>query len=300
MTPNLSASILARLLTLAKQRGDDYSLLLNRFGMERLLARVGMSAHADRFLLKGALLFALWYDAPHRPTRDADLLGFGPDDEVNLIATFREVATMDLGDGIVFDPKSVKAETIREDNTYGGTRVRLVGRIGSARCALQIDVGFGDAVTPEPQTVTYPTLLEDFESPTLRAYPVYTVLAEKYQAMVKLGQANSRMKDFLDLAVIAQRTVLDGATLAAAIAATFARRQTALPTERPLALTKPFSDDPTKLRQWQAFLTKNRIEAACLGDTVALLEDLLWPPTQVAAANTLATATWRPEALRWV
>ena len=299
MTGNLSASILARLLTLAKLRGDDYNLLLNRFGMERLLARVSMSPHADRFLLKGALLFALWYDTPHRPTRDADLLGFGPDDEANLIATFRDIAAMDLGDGIVFAPDSVKADAIREDNTYGGTRITLVARIGSARCALQIDVGFGDAVTPGPQTVAYPTLLGDFPAPTLRVYPVYTVIAEKYQAMVMLGQANSRMKDFFDLAVIARRTELDGATLAAAIAATFSRRQTALPTERPLALTQQFSEDAAKLRQWQAFLNKNRIEAASLGDTVALLDNLLWPPTQVAAAGSQATATWRPEALRW-
>ena len=300
MTGNLSASILARLLTLAKQRGDDYNLLLNRFGMERLLTRISISPHAERFLLKGALLFALWYDNPHRPTRDADLLGFGPDDEANLIATFREIAAMDLGDGIVFDPDSVKADAIREDNTYGGTRITLMARIGSARCALQIDVGFGDAVTPGPQTVAYPTLLGDFPAPTLRVYPVYTVIAEKYQAMVMLGQANSRMKDFFDLAVIARRTELDGATLAAAIAATFARRQTALPIERPLALTKQFSADTAKLRQWQAFLNKNRIEAASLGDTVALLDDLLWPPTEVAAAGSQATATWRPEALRWV
>lgn len=300
MSGNLSASILARLLTLARQRGDDYSLLLNRFAMERLLTRVSISPHADRFLLKGALLFALWYDTPHRPTRDADLLGFGPDDKANLVATFREVAAMDLGDGIVFDPASVKADAIREDNDYGGTRVTLLARIGSARCALQIDVGFGDAVTPGPQTATLPTLLSDFPAPTLRVYPVYTVIAEKYQAMVMLGQANSRMKDFFDLAVIARRTELDGGTLAAAIAATFARRQTALPTERPLALTEGFSGDAAKLRQWQAFLNKNRMEAAGLSETVALLDDLLWPPTQVAAAGSQATATWRPEALRWV
>ena len=300
MSANLSASILSRLLTLAKQRGDDYSLLLNRFGMERLLARVSTSPYADRFLLKGALLFALWYDTPHRPTRDADLLGFGPDDEANLIGTFRNIAVMDLGDGIMFDPESVKAQAIREDNTYGGTRITLVARIGSARCALQIDVGFGDAVTPGPQTVAYPTLLNDFQAPTLRVYPVYTVIAEKYQAMVMLGQANSRMKDFFDLAVIARRTELDGATLAAAITATFARRQTALPTGRPLALTKQFSEDAAKLRQWQAFLNKNRIAAASLGDTIALLDDLLWPPTQVAATNSQATAIWRPDSLRWV
>ena len=300
MTGNLSASILSRLLNLAKQRGDDYSLLLNRFALERLLARVSTSLHADRFLLKGALLFALWYDTPHRPTRDADLLGFGPDDEANLIAIFREVAAMELGDGILFDPESVKADAIREDNTYGGTRITLVARIGSARCVLHIDVGFGDAVTPGPQTVAYPTLLDGFEAPTLRVYPVYTVIAEKYQAMVMLGQANSRMKDFFDLALIARRTELNGATLATAIAATFARRQTALPTERPMALTKQFSEDAAKLRQWQAFLNKNRIGAASLGDTVALLDDLLWPPTRVAAASSQATAIWRPDSLRWV
>ena len=296
----LSASILARLLTLAKQRGYDYSLLLNRFALERLLARISTSPHADRFLLKGALLFALWYETPHRPTRDADLLGFGPDDEANLIATFRDIAAMDLSDGIVFDADSVKADAIREDNTYGGTRITLVAHIGSARCALQIDVGFGDAVTPGPQTVVYPTLLRDFPAPKLRVYPVYTVIAEKYHAMVMLGQANSRMKDFFDLAVIARRTDLDGATLAAAIAATFARRNTALPTERPLALTRPFSEDLAKQRQWNAFLNKNRLDAGSLGDTVALLDDLLWPPTQVAAAGSPATARWHPQALRWV
>ena len=300
MSANLSASVLARLLTLAKQRGDDYSLLLNRFALERLLLRVSTSPHADRFLLKGALLFALWYDTPHRPTRDADLLGFGPDDEANLIATFCEVAAMDLGDGISFDPDSVKADAIREDNPYGGTRITLVARIGSARCTLQIDVGFGDAVTPGPLTVAYPTLLGGFTAPLLRVYPVYTVIAEKYQAMVMLGQANSRMKDFFDLALIARRTELDGATLAAAIAATFARRQTALPTERPLALTKQFSEDVAKQRQWQALLNKNRITAAGLGDTVALLDDLLWPPTEVVAANSQARVIWHPDALRWV
>ena len=300
MSSNLPASILARLLVLAKTRGDDYSLLLNRFALERLLCRIGHSPHANRFLLKGALLFALWYDDPHRPTRDADLLGFGPDDAANLIATFREIAAMDLADGIVFDSESVRADAIREDNTYGGTRLQLVARIGSARCALQIDVGFGDAVTPEAQTVTLPTLLQDFQAPVLRVYPVYTVIAEKYHAMVMLGQANSRMKDFYDLAVIGRRTVLDGATLASAIAATFARRNTTLPTQRPLALTKQFGEDAAKLRQWQAFLNKNRITADSLAETVSLLELLLWPPTEMAAAQGGTSVTWMPEHGKWM
>ena len=155
-------------------------------------------------------------------------------------------------------------------------------------------------MTPEPQSVEYPTLLQGFVAPVLRVYPVYTVIAEKYQAMVMLGQANSRMKDFFDLAVIARQTELDGATLATAIAATFARRQTPLPSDRPLALTSQFSQDVAKMRQWEAFLNKNRIHAASLQGTVALLHDLLWPPTQVAFNKSGATAMWAPAELRWI
>lgn len=300
MTANLSASVLARLLNLAKQRGNDYNLLVNRFALERLLCRVSASPHADRFLLKGALLFALWYDEPHRPTRDADLLGFGPDDADTLIVTFREIAAIDLNDGIVFDPQSVRADAIRDDNQYGGQRVRLNGRISNVRCTLQVDVGFGDAVTPDPQWVVFPVLLPDLTAPKLRVYPVYTVIAEKYHAMVVLGLANSRMKDFYDIAVIAKRTELQGAILAQAIAATFARRNTPLPAQPPAALTREFSGDTAKQRQWQAFLNRSRIAAKGLPETVALLHTLLWPATQVAATRTTATAAWKPEQQRWV
>ena len=291
MTSNLGASVLARLLSLAKQRGDDYNLLLNRFGLERLLCRLSNSPYADRFLLKGALLFAYWYDEQHRPTRDADLLGFGQDDAAHLVAIFREVAAMEMADGIVFEPDSVRADEIREDNTYGGIRINLVGRINAARCSLQIDIGFGDAVTPTAETVVFPTLLNDFQAPILKVYPIYTVIAEKYQAMVLLELANSRMKDFYDLAVIARRTELDGKTLAEAIAATFARRNSPLPLVRPLALTDQFSKDAGKQRQWQAFLKKNLIDGASLEATVELLERLLWLPTEVATGKSLPT-TW--------
>lgn len=299
MTANLSASVLARLLKLAKQRGDDYTLLLNRFALERLLCRIAASPHRNRFLLKGALLFSLWYDHPHRPTRDADLLGFGPDDAESLIATFRDIAAIAMDDGITFDPQSVRADSIRDDNRYGGLRVRLNGRIDNVRCALQIDVGFGDAVTPEPQTVVLPILLENLPAPTLKAYPVYTVIAEKYHAMSILGLANSRMKDFFDIATIARRTDLDGATLARAIGATFGRRGTALPTYPPVALTGAFGENDSKQRQWQAFLRKGRIDAGTLSETVDLLHTLLWPANQVAVSNSDANATWQARRLRW-
>lgn len=293
------ASLLARLLNRAKQSGEDYSLVLNRFGLEWLLDRLAHSRHADRFLLKGALLFALWYDQPHRPTRDADLLGCGPDDVDHLTATFREIATIELDDGIVFDAESIRADPIRETNAYGGIRVRVVGRIGTTRCSLQVDVGFGDAVTPDPEFAAYPPLLPDFDAPRLRVYPVYTVIAEKYQAMVALGAANSRMKDFHDIATIARGTPLDGATLARAIAATFERRRTELPAEPPLALQSAFADDEAKQRQWAAFLARNRLEAFGLREAIALLHTLLWPATQVAKSEALATARWWPERLKW-
>ena len=299
MSANRGASVLARLLNLAKQRGDDYNLLLNRFALERLLCRVAASSHTNRFLLKGALLFSLWYDQPHRPTRDADLLGFGPDDAGTLIATFRDIAAIDLNDGIAFDPQSVRADAIRDDNRYGGLRLRLNGLINNVRCALQIDVGFGDAVTPAPQTVVFPVLLDDLAAPTLRVYPVYTVIAEKYHAMTVLGLANSRMKDFFDIATIAQRTDLDGATLASAIRATFARRNTALPKHPPVALTSDFGADAAKQRQWQAFLRKGRIEAGTLAETIDLLQALLWPASQVAISGSDANATWQNRLQRW-
>jgi hypothetical protein len=288
------------LLTARQTAGDDYSLLLNRFALERLLARVSTSPHADRFLLKGALLFALWYDTPHRPTRDADLLGFGPDDEANLIATFRDIAAMDLGDGIVFDPDSVKADAIREDNTYGGTRITLVARIGSARCALQIDVGFGDAVTPGPQTVAYPDPAGRLPSPHAAGLPG---LHRDRREVPGHGDAGASEQPHEGLLRPGGDCTAHGT--GRRHAGHSHRRHLCpapdrLPTERPLALTKQFSEDAAKLRQWQAFLNKNRIEAASLGDTVALLDDLLWPPTQVAAADSQATATWRPDALRWV
>ena len=300
MTANLSASVLARLLKLAKQRGDNYNLLLNRFALERLLCRIAASPHADRFLLKGALLFSLWYDESHRPTRDADLLGFGPDDADSVVATFRDIADIELNDGIVFDPKTVRADAIREGNRYGGLRVKLAGRLGNVRCALQIDVGFGDAVTPKPVSVVFPVILDDLAAPRLRVYPVYTVIAEKFHAMTVLGSANSRMKDFYDIAVIAQRTELDGATLAKAIAATFSRRNTPLPGQPPVALTRDFSEDATKQLRWQAFLNKGRLPAATLTEAVTLLNTLLWPATEVAATRSAATAVWKPGLQRWV
>ncbi len=253
---NIAASVKARLQNVADKRGDDFNLLLLRYGIERLLFRLSQSAFADRFLLKGAMLFAVWDEKTHRPTRDLDLLGFGPSEKADLLRVFQEVAaTPVVDDGIVFDPESVQTDEIREDHAYGGVRVRLMGKLGPAEVPVQIDVGVGDAVTPAPEMATFPALL-DFPAPRVRTYPVYTVVAEKFEAMVKLGNANTRMKDFHDVWFLARRFEFDAPTLRKAIEATFSRRQTILP-QSPEPFMDGFANNPTKQTQRTGFLRRN-------------------------------------------
>jgi hypothetical protein len=203
---NTAASVRARLLAKARTDKQDLNLVLTRYALERLLYRLSVSAHADHFLLKGALLFDLWFDIPHRPTRDADLLGVGIAEIPHVEAAFRDICTVELDDGIRFQPDSVHAEEIRKEANYSGVRVTLIGLLDGARCHVQVDVGFGDAVTPGPEAVDYPVMLPDMPAPRLRAYPRYTVIAEKLEALVSLGIANSRMKDYFDLWVLSRAT----------------------------------------------------------------------------------------------
>ncbi|HZH02247.1 MAG TPA: nucleotidyl transferase AbiEii/AbiGii toxin family protein, partial [Myxococcaceae bacterium] len=193
-----------RLLRLARQRGEDFQLVLLRYANERLLYRLSISRHASQFILKGATLFTLWTGEPHRATRDIDLLGFGDQDEARLREVFSEVLSLKSeNEGVHFDLGSLSVGTIREDRVYGGVRVEVIAHLTTARVHLQIDIGFGDAITPEAQTAEFPALLE-FPAPRLRAYPRETVVAEKLEAMVQLGMVNSRMKDFYDLAMMAR------------------------------------------------------------------------------------------------
>lgn len=195
MSRNLAASIRARLKQRADATKQDFNLTLTHYGLERLLYRLSISPLSANYLLKGALLFSLWYDQPHRPTRDADLLGFGPDDVNTAVSAFRTVCQIAAEDGIAFDPASVKASVIRKEAGYGGIRIDLQAKLDGARITLQVDIGFGDAVTPAPESVQYPVLLEDLPAPRLRAYPKHTVVAEKFHAVCLLGMANTRMKD---------------------------------------------------------------------------------------------------------
>jgi Nucleotidyl transferase AbiEii toxin, Type IV TA system len=289
MTRDRAASVRARLLNVAKANGTDFNLVLVRFALERLLFRLSTSAYSERFVLKGALLFTLWYDLPHRATRDADLLGFGPSDTGSMAGVFRDIASVAADDGIVFDPASVRVGVIRKDAGYGGVRVTLNGKLANARCVAQVDVGFGDAVTPGPTDAVYPVLLDDLPAPRLRTYPVYTVLAEKLHAIVVLGMVNSRLKDYLDLVVIMEREALDEPTLALAIAATFQRRGTALPNAPPVGLSDEFALDPTRIALWQSLLKKNDIAHRPLVDVVTVLRVALWPAVVQAGALQLSS-----------
>ncbi|MDP2007182.1 MAG: nucleotidyl transferase AbiEii/AbiGii toxin family protein [Rubrivivax sp.] len=289
MTRDRAASVRARLLNVAKANGTDFNLVLVRFALERLLFRLSTSAYSERFVLKGALLFTLWYDLPHRATRDADLLGFGPSDTGSMASVFRDIASVAVDDGIVFDPASVRVGVIRKDAGYGGVRVTLNGKLANARCVAQVDVGFGDAVTPGPTDAVYPVLLDDLPAPRLRTYPVYTVVAEKLHAIVVLGMVNSRLKDYLDLVVIMEREALDEPTLALAIAATFQRRGTALPNAPPVGLSDEFALDPTRIALWQSLLKKNDIVHRPLVDVVKVLRVALWPAVVQAGALQLSS-----------
>jgi predicted nucleotidyltransferase component of viral defense system len=252
---NIGASVRQRLLNLARAREQPLELLLTRFALERLLHRLSLSPHRERFVLKGAMLLTTWFDEPHRATRDVDLLGFGDAAHDALIATFREIMAIELDDGVSFDLKRLRIEAIREEVEYGGSRLRTTAALAGARIPITVDVGFGDAVEPGVEDIDLPVLL-DMPSPYLRAYPPETVIAEKFHAMVILGRANSRMKDYYDVWMLTNAFEINTERLQRAITATFARRNTEIPKVVPDGLSDAFAADIAKQQQWDAF-TRN-------------------------------------------
>ena len=249
---NIGASVRQRLLNLAHALGQPMELLLTRYALERLLHRLSLSPHRERFVLKGAMLLATWFDEPHRATRDVDLLGFGDAAEDSLLETFREIMAVEVDDGVSFDLRGLRIDAIRQEVEYGGSRLRTTAALAGARIPITVDIGFGDAVEPGVEDIDLPVLL-DMPLPHLRAYPPETVIAEKFHAMVVLGRANSRMKDYYDMWMLTSTFEIDPERLRRAIAATFARRNTVVPAVVPDGLTDAFAADPAKQRQWDAF-----------------------------------------------
>jgi predicted nucleotidyltransferase component of viral defense system len=273
---NVGASVRARLVNLAKERNQPNDLLLTRYALERLLYRLSTTKHRERFVLKGAMLMATWFEDPFRPTRDLDLLGFGDPDPQAMLALFREVLAIEADDGVVFDVKGLAVDLIREELEYGGLRIKTGAAIAGARVRIVVDVGFGDAIEPDATELLLPVLL-DLPAPRLRAYPRETVIAEKFQAMVALGRANSRMKDFYDIWLLSRTYDFEGDALARAIAATFARRKTPIPAEPPYALTRAFADDRAKQQQWASFAEAIGAELPALAQIVDDLAGFLMP-----------------------
>ncbi|MBP9233197.1 MAG: nucleotidyl transferase AbiEii/AbiGii toxin family protein [Hyphomonadaceae bacterium] len=295
MTTNIAASVRARLTNLAQSRAEVVDRIFVRFAIERLLYRLSESAYRDHFVLKGAMLFSLWAPVPYRSTGDLDLLGQGDPAPERMAAIFKAVCAHAVtDDGLTYDAASVRAESARDDEDYSGVRVTLTAALAGARLPIQIDIGFGDAVMPDAAEVAYPSLL-DFPSPLLRAYPPETVVAEKLEALVSLGMRNSRMKDFFDLWAIARTFEFDGRTLARAVAATFARRGTAVPDDVPVALTEAFARDAGKQTQWKAFLKRTTISMAPepLPELIAFIASFVSPLLATNTPEALGSMRWQ-------
>ena len=294
---NVPASIRQKLLDLARERNQDFGLVLTKYALERILFRIGNSQYRDVFVLKGALLFEVWTHQQYRPTRDADFLARGDNSPERFVQIFREIAAAEVeDDGLRFDPKTVKAERIKEDADYEGVRVTFTALLDKARIPVQIDVGFGDAITPGPVDTQYPTLL-DLPAPHLLAYPRETVVSEKLEAIVKLGIANSRMKDFHDLHSLSTTFEFDGKILAEAVRVTFEHRRTDLPADgMPLAFTREFYEDQGKVKQWNAFCTKNSpyVERTEFKSIITQLTSFLAPVIRSARENRILGSTWIP------
>lgn len=301
---NVPASIKGRLLALARSQDEDFNAILTRYVLERLLHRLAASIHATGFVLKGATLFVVWSGKPHRATRDVDLLGFGTPDLGRLAMVFREIceAAVEDDDGLRFDGDSIHAAPIRADAVYDGVRVTFLAFLGSARVPVQVDVGFGDAALPSPVLVELPTLLAH-PRPTLRAYRREVAIAEKLHAMVDLGVANSRMKDYFDVWFLSRHFEIDGADLALAIQSTFERRETPIPSGVPVGLRSEFSESVAKLAQWKAFVRRTRlaVEAPSFPEAVAAVGALALPVLHELAEARPFTGTWNASGTtRWV
>lgn len=265
---SLAESVRQRLLNLAHKNAEPFDLILTRYALERLLYRIGQSKWRRNFLLKGAMLFSLWCDSPHRPTRDLDLMIYGKTDVGYLREVFQSICNMKVeDDGIKYAAETVTCTEIRERNIYHGIRVKLVATLAGAKLRLQIDIGFGDAV-----------------------------VAEKFQAMAVLGMLNSRMKDFFDMQVMAGEFEFSGAVLCSAIESTFERRETELPLETPAALTNAFAVNKFKISQWDAFVRKNRlpIKEKSLANIIDFLHRFLMPPVSALARKRDFNNTWLP------
>jgi predicted nucleotidyltransferase component of viral defense system len=280
---NIGASVRSRLLNISKQRRQPFQLVLTYYVLERLLYRLSQTEHRDRFILKGAMLLTKWFEDPLRPTKEVDFLGVGNDDPEEMVNIFREVCAVSFDDGVIFDIDGVEIDRIREELEYGGLRLKTDATVDKARVRVVVDIAFGDSVEPGLAEMDLPVLL-DFPKPHLRAYARETVIAEKFQALVMLGRANSRMKDLYDVWVLSRTSEFKGDSLARAIAGTFTRRKTEIPFDPPDAMTHAFAEDAAKIQQWNSFVEDVAFQPGTLSDVIKDLIAFLMPHAKAARA----------------
>ena len=291
---NVGASVRARLLERSQKTGERFQFLLQRYGAERFLHRLGESAYRERFVLKGAMLLAFWGEALYRPTRDLDLAGYGSPSPDDLRVALRDICKVPVvDDGIVFNGEALTITHIRTNDDYEALRARFEATLDGARIRMQIDIGFGDAIHPQPIDAEYPVLL-DAPRPRIRAYPRESVVAEKLHAMVAQGERNSRYKDFYDLHALAQHFDFDGESLGRAISATFEQRRTPVSRVLPVALTPPFYADAGRAERWARYRSRNTLlgapsDFATVGNR---LRSFLVEPWEALARGVVSTAAW--------
>lgn len=268
---NIAASVRQRLKNISVEKQRDFGQLLVNYGLERVIYRLSVSLYRESFVLKGGMMVAVWAINDNRTTRDADFLGFGDLDEDKLKFVFSQILGIDADDGLLFDIDNLTTSSIREDHIYGGIRLKTIALLENARIPITIDIGLGDALTEPDHVIDYPSLL-DQPIANIRAYPPETVIAEKFQAIVALGVVNGRMKDYYDLWAIPNVISTEPSALDTAIAATFARRETAIPSVTPPGLSKLFTDDPQKVMQWATYTESISLEMVTLPQVV----DAIW------------------------
>lgn len=292
---NIAASVRNKLTDQFKKSGENLQTLFVRYANERFLYRLSQTEHRTNFLVKGATVFAFWFDQPHRPTKDLDLLGYGKNEIPEIENVVREICAVKEDDGLEFLTETIKGSLIREDQEYQGVRITITVMLERARIPVQIDVGFGDAVTPEAEEVELKTIL-DFPAPRVRIYPKETVVAEKFEAMVTLGLGNGRMKDFWDLNYLIKYIEFDGKLLQTAIRKTFANRQSRLPQELPVALTNDFAANELKLSLWSGFIRRNNIKTEIdFAEVIKHLREFFAPMIEAEAKNSVFDQTWLPQ-----
>lgn len=297
---NRAESIRQRLRNRFRERGEDVQFALQRYAAERFLYRLGVSPHREKLVLKGAMLFGLWGSSMYRPTRDLDFTGYGSSEREAVLGCFRDLCEVsDVDDGLVFDAQAITAEEIKDDAEYGGIRVRFLAWLGKSKIAMQVDVGFGNAIHPDALDIEYPTLLGD-SAPSIRAYPKEAVIAEKFQAMVQLGEGNTRLKDFYDVYVLGTKFIFDGEQLSRSIAVTFERRRTTIAGDLPIALRPRFYADEARATMWRNYRTRNRLPGAPAAFTTVgeLLQAFLGPIWSALSAKEPFAPTWQPGG-RW-